>query len=121
MRYHPSDDAPAAAGRRYLVEQIDPRQDELMASSTRAGLLVDEKERRGLGENHPPGYIKDRPEELIIVGDGVDETADFDKPLVDVQGLTKRLHFRQHASLFASRAGIYCQPDFCVENSDRCA
>ncbi len=35
----------------------------------RTGLLVDEKERGGLGENDPPGYVKDRPEQLIVVGD----------------------------------------------------
>ena len=115
MSEHPSDNAPAARhGNPWFDElSLGERRD---GEFQRAGLLVNEEKRSRFGKNHTPRDIKNCPQKLIIVGDGVDETADFDQTFVDGEGFAKRFNFRRHASLFAFGPENR-QPDFCVENS----
>ena len=100
MSYHPSDDALAA-------RHGNPWFDELSLGERcdgelqRTGLLVHEKKRSRFGENHAPRDVKNCPEKLIVVGDRVDQTADFDQTFVDIKRFAKRFNFRQHDSLFA--------------------
>ncbi len=74
------------------------------------------KERRRFGENHAPRDVENRAEELIVVGDRVDQTADLDQTFVDVKGFAKRFYFRQHAYFSHSRE-LTASRIFCVENS----
>jgi hypothetical protein len=50
----------------------------------RAGLLIHEEKRCRLRKNDAPRDVQNGPQKLIIVGNGIDETADFDKTFVDV-------------------------------------
>ena len=75
---------PMPRGTEILGSTNCPSANDVMASSNAPVLLIHKKERRRLGKNHAPRDVENRAEELIVVGDRVDQTADLDQTFVDI-------------------------------------